>query len=308
MNGYSGNTVPRGREGDDAIFAAVGEFLTVQVPENMLEYKHMSETHIICKPTTDTFVRFGIVIAALFGFAVYFFYDGHTGYRQKNEVICSFKAFAELGKQALECTETEWVAEMSSRPLIATEQVEGELMAVLGDQRYPLPPQCEAAVSCPPEVLNHAAMSSSWSDCWAAYSRRLQLPISPGEHAYDLGAIREQWIAGGVFILLGCVLLYFALRTRGRVMELRGDCLTVAGQQFRVADISHIDLRQWGPGFKGCATLTVNGRKLKADGMTYGGFNKEKGEPAEQFMQALLAQYQGEITEYEAPSNSDSGD
>lgn len=274
----------------------------------MLEYKHMSEPHIICKPTADTFVRFGIVIAALFGFAVYFFYDGHTGYRLKNEVICSFKAFAELGKRALECSPAQWAAEMNSRPLIETESVEGELMAVQGEQRYPLPLQCRAAQSCPPEVLDHAAMSRSWSDCWAAYSRRLKLPISPGEHAYDMGAIREQWIAGVVFILLGCVLLYFALRTRGRVMELKGDCLTVAGQQFRVADISHIDLRQWGPGFKGCATLTVNGRKLKADGMTYGGFNKDKGEPAEQFMQALLAQYQGEITEYETPANSEMGD
>lgn len=275
----------------------------------MIEYKHMSETHIICKPTADTFVRFGIVIAALFGFALYFFYDGHTGYRQKNEVICSFRAFAELGKKALECnSQADWAAARSSSPLIVTEQLGEELMAVLDEQRYPLPPHCESARTCPPEVLDLTAMSRSWSDCWAAYSRRMQLPISPGEHAYDMGAIREQWIAGAVFILLGCILLYFALRTRGRVMELKGDRLTVGGQQFSVADISHIDLRQWGPGFKGCATLTVDGRKVKADGMTYGGFNKEKGEPAEQFMQALLAQYQGEITEYEVPAHSDSGD
>ncbi len=280
----------------------------MQVPVNMLKYNRMSEPHITCKPTADTFVRFGIVMAALFGFAIYFFYDGHTGYRKKNETICSYMAFAELGKQALETTPDEWSTVLASRPLIKTEQVGDELMAVEGEQRYPLPQQCVAAQSCPPEVLDHAAMSRSWSECWAAYSNRLQLPISPGEHAYDLAAIREQWIAGGVFIALGCVLLYFALRTRGRVMELRGDCLTVAGQQFRVSDISHIDLRQWGAGFKGCATLTVNGRKVKADGMTYGGFNKEKGEPAEQFMQALLAQYTGEITEYALPETSDSSD
>ena len=45
--------------------------------------------------------------------------------------------------------------------------------------------------------------------------------------------------------------------------------------------------------------VTVNGKKVKIDGMTYGGFNKAKGEPAEAFMKALLAQYKGDIIEYE---------
>lgn len=272
----------------------------------MLMYRHMSHISIVCKPTGDTFVRFGIVMAALFGFAVYFFYDGHTGYRQKNEEMCSYKAFAALGQKATGCDAESWAAMLEGKPLIETEQVEGELMAVVGDARYPLPAGSEAARSCPAEVLNHADMSRSWSDCWAAYSKRLRLPITPGDHPYDLGAIREQWIAGCIFTLLGFVLLYFALRTRGRVLALEGDEVTAAGQKFRVADIECIDLRQWGPGFKGVASFRVKGRKVRVDGMTYGGFNKEKGEPAEAFMKAVLAQYKGDIIEYEIPEKSDS--
>jgi len=249
-------------------------------------------------------VRFGVVMAALFGFAVYFFYDGHTGYRQKNEVICSFKAFAELGQRATRSEAELWAAELAGKPLLQVETREGEPVAVEGDKCYPLPVDCAAARSCPPEVLDHAAMSRSWSDCWAAYSKRMRFPIKPGEHAYDMAAIREQWIAGGVFMLLGVVLLYFTLRTAGRVLALQGDMVTAAGQQFSVADIRSIDLRQWGPGFKGVAYFRVKGRRVCVDGMTYGGFNKAKGEPAEAFMQAVLAQYKGEIIEYEIPEKN----
>lgn len=270
----------------------------------MLEYRHMDKVKIECRPTGDTFVRFGVVVAALLGFAVYFFYDGHTGYRQKNDAICSFKAFAELGQKAMRADGGSWVAELAGTPLLKTETRDGELMVVEGETCYPLPANCEAAHSCPREVLDHAAMSRGWSDCWAAYSKRMHFPIKPGEHAYDTAAIREQWIAGGVFSLLGCVLLYFAFRTAGRVLALEGDMVTAAGQQFSVADIQSIDLRQWGPGFKGVAYFRVKGGKVRVDGMTYGGFNKAKGEPAETFMQAVLAQYKGEIIEYEIPEKS----
>ena len=75
--------------------------------------------------------------------------------------------------------------------------------------------------------------------------------------------------------------------------------MTAAGRQFRVAEITRLDLRQWGKGFKGVAYATVNGRKVRLDGMTYGGFDPAAGQPAEAFMQALLARYQGEILEYE---------
>lgn len=273
----------------------------------MVEYPHMSQRDIVCKATLDTFVRFGIVIAALLGFAVYFFYDGHTGYAKQNEAICSYRAFAQLGSTTAQHSATGWQAMLSMRPLIPTVEENGQLLAQ-GDKgsRYPLPANCEAARSCPPEALDHAAMNHSWSDCWAAYSKRMRYPIKPGDHPYDEGAIREQWYAGTAFTIIGLTLLGLALRTHKRELSLRGATVTAAGQSFLISDIECIDLRQWGTGFKGVAYMTVGGKKVRFDGMTYGGFNKDKGEPAEALMQAILAQYKGDIIEYEKTTAQDS--
>lgn len=269
----------------------------------MVYCRCMSSPDIICKATTDTFVRFGIVIAALLGFAVYFFYDATCGYRRQNAAVCSYKAFAALGEQAGRLSSVEWEVRLSTRPLLNTVERAG-CRAVAGakGEFYPLPADCEAATACPPEILNHAAMNRSWSDCWAAYSKRMQYPIKPGDHPHDEAAIREQWYAGGIFTALGLGLLGIALRTARRELSLRGDTITAAGRSFNIGEIECIDLRQWGTGFKGVAYFTVSGRKLRFDGMTYGGFNREKGEPAEKLMQAILQRYRGDIIEYETDS------
>lgn len=254
----------------------------------------MTSTTIICRPTQDTFVRFAIVLAAFFGFGLYFFYDGAVGYRKANEVYFSYQAFSRLGNEAT--ASAPWGAEKAQEPLIAAEQVAGEWMV---EGKYPLPADCAAAQSTPPEAADHAAMSKSWANCWTAYTARMRYPVKPAEHAFDTAAIREQWIAGGVCMLISAVIIFFILRTRSRCMSIEGDVITAAGQQFSIADITRLDIRQWGKGFKGVAYATVNGRKIRLDGMTYGGFNPAAGQPAEQFMQALLARYQGEILEYE---------
>lgn len=254
----------------------------------------MTTTSIICRPTRDTFVRFAIVLAAFFGFGLYFFYDGAIGYRKANEVYFSYQAFAELGKDA--SAATAWEAEKAMQPLISAEQVEGEWIV---EGKYPLPANCDAARTTPAEAADHAAMSKSWAECWTAYTARMHYPVKPAEHPYDTAAIREQWIAGGVCMCISAIIIFFILRTRSRVMSLRGDTVTACGQTFQVADISRLDLRQWGKGFKGIAYATVNGRKIRLDGMTYGGFDPVAGQPAEEFMNALLARYQGEILEYE---------
>lgn len=248
-------------------------------------------------------MRFGIVIAALLGFAVYFFYDGHIGYARQNEAIFSYKAFATMGHRTAQYTPLSWHTELSARGLIPTIQQHGTIYAA-GDQDtlYPLPNDCPVVNHCPPEILDYHAMSRSWSDCWAAYSERMHYPIKPGDHPHDIAAIREQWIAGAAFSLIGFLLVGFAWRTYRRELSLRGNTITAAGQHFDISDVSCIDLRQWGPGFKGIAYFTVRGKRIRFDGMTYGGFNKDKGEPAEALMQAILAQYKGDIIEYEEPT------
>lgn len=252
----------------------------------------MTNSPITCYPTRDTFVRFGIVLLAFFGFGLYFFYDGSVGYRKANEVYFSYQAFARLGAEAGKVTG--WDA--AARPLIAAEQVDGEWMV---EGKYPLPAECAAVSSTPPEAADAASMRKSWADCWTAYTARMRFPVKPAEHAFDTAAIREQWLAGGVCMFISAVIVYFMLRTHRRVMALEGELVTAAGQQFRVQEITRLDLRQWGKGYKGVAYATVNGRKVRLDGMTYGGFDPAQGQPAEVFMQALLSRYQGEILEYE---------
>lgn len=254
----------------------------------------MTNNTIICRPTRDTFVRFAIVLAAFLGFGIYFFYDGAVGYRKANEVYFSYQAFAELGNKA--STSAPWGAERALHPLIAAEQVNGQWMV---DGQYPLPDNCVAASITPPEAADYEAMKKSWSDCWTAYTARMHYPVKPAEHGYDTSAIREQWIAGGVCMVISALILFFIFRTAGRTMQLEGDTITAAGRQFQVNDITRLDLRQWGKGYKGVAYATVNGRKIRLDGMTYGGFDPAAGQPAELFMQALLERYQGEILEYE---------
>lgn len=263
----------------------------------------MADTPIICKPTADTFVRFAVVLAAFFGFGLYFFYDGAIGYRVENEVFCSYHAFAELGGKVDTMSEGEWQAQVAAKPLFPTQQQEGELMFTTEGEKavaLPLPADCEGAQICPHEAADFNAMKQGWMNCWQAYTARKHFPIKPGEHGHDMGAIREQWIAGGVCELISAVIAFLIFRTSRRVLSLHGDVVNAAGSTFTVADITSLDLRQWGTGFKGVAYATVNGRKIRMDGMTYGGFSKEKGEPAEQFMKALLAQYKGELIEYAA--------
>ncbi len=262
----------------------------------------MSEHPIICKATRDTYVRFTIVLLAFMGFGLYFFYDAAVGYRRANAAMLSYQAFARLGEESTRTSETEWNRMMAEEVLIPT--AEGMPDVALGDEGklYPLPANHPATQGFPAEMRNHAAMVKGWNDCWMAHSTRMQYPIKPGDHPHDEGAIREQWYGGIVCMLVSVILLALTIRTSRRELSLRGSTITAAGQQFDVADIECIDLRQWGVGFKGAAYFTVKGRRIKADGMTYGGFSKEQGEPAEQFMKAVLTRYQGEIIDYEQES------
>lgn len=259
----------------------------------------MTNAPIICRPTRDTFVRFAIVLAAFFGFGLYFFYDGAVGYRKANEVFFSYQAFAALGNEA--SASADWGTDKALQPLIAAEQVDGEWMM---EGKYPLPTDCEATRTTPAEAADHAAMSKGWANCWTEYTARMHYPVKPAEHPFDTAAIREQWIAGGVCMCISGIIIFFILRTRSRVMSLQDDTVTAAGQTFQVTDITRLDLRQWGKGYKGIAYATVNGRKIRLDGMTYGGFAPAAGQPAEEFMNALLARYEGEILEYEQTDNT----
>ncbi len=261
----------------------------------------MSSTTFVCRPTTDTFVRFLIILVALWGFALYFFYDGAIGYRNKNAAYFAFQAFAEGGRNASALSAQQWQSQYADKALYDNipdaQRSPSEMSIVIDGKSHPMPPE-RMDDPTPREFLDHATMKEGWNTAWQSYSSTMRYPLKPSEKPYDQATVNEQWYAGGVCILLGCVVVYFIMRTSRRVLAIDGRDVRAVGQQFRIEDISKIDLRQWGPGFKGVAYFTVNGKRLKIDGMTYGGFGSKNDAPAERFMQILLSQYSGEIIEY----------
>ncbi len=247
-------------------------------------------------------MRFIIILVAVWGFALYFFYDGAIGYKKKNAAYFSYTAFAEGGQMAKQSSAYTWGVDWKNRPLLLSlkgvELNEDATVVLFDGKEYPIPSNLDIATGAPEEFRNHALMSGSWNDAWKQYSSRMRYPLKPAEKPYDVSTINEQWIAGGVCVLLGGVILYFIIRTSRRTLSISGDEVKAAGRVFKVDEITSIDLRQWGPGYKGAAFFVVSGKKIKVDGMTYGGFDRKKGEPADQFMKSVLAKYSGDIIEY----------
>jgi len=265
----------------------------------------MSNASIICKPTKDTYIRFGIILLALWGFALYFFFDATTGYPKKNAAYFSYKAFVIQGAQAGDYSASAWRDRHAASPLIVTSiQQDGKSYFIdTAGKQYPLPSRLEASLSKPTEFLDHAKIRESWNQAWVDYSARMHYDIRPPEKPFDQSYINEQWIAAGVCIFLACIILYLIIRTSKRQLSIDGTGIKAAGQEFDVSEIESIDIRQWGAGYKGCSYFKVNGKKLKIDGMTYGGFEAKNGEPAERWMQAVLQAYKqvehGIVIEYE---------
>lgn len=262
----------------------------------------MSSDDIHCRATRWFLWRAVAMACLFFGFGFYFFYDGAVGYPRANEVFFAHRAFAEMGGRINSMTESEWKAcvdQAAMWPVVPS----GGAEYALGEKGnlYPLPSGANAAL---PGVMRDYARvrKEGWFEyAWKAYSAERRFPLKPGEHPYDAAAVREQWLAGSVCMLLGLGAVFLLLRTQRRSMSFEGDRVTAAGRCFRVADIRRVDLRSWK--LKGLAFFTVETsageRRVRIDGMTYGGFEKSRGEPAERFMQAVLSRYKGDILHYE---------
>lgn len=262
----------------------------------------MSSDAILCRATPWFLWRVLVMACLFFGFGAYFFYDGAKGYPHANEVFFTHRAFAAMGEKIGSMSAGEWENFVDSAAMWPTVRREGRSYA-LGEngELFPMPAGAGAAV---PAVMRDYARvkEGGWFDyAWKAYSAERRFPLKPGEHPYDTTAVREQWLAGGVCMVLGLGCLLLLMRTLGRSLSWQDGVLTAAGRRFALEDIRRIDLRSWK--LKGLAFFTVETpgglRRVRIDGMTYGGFEKSRGEPAEKFMQAVLSRYEGEIVRYE---------
>lgn len=259
----------------------------------------MQSDTVKCKPTM-WFTGRAVIMALMFlGFGVYFYYDASTGYPQKNLEFFMHKAFVDAGTlfdrevNGKGASPQDWESTVLERTV---EFPEG----------YQVPSGVDKDATPWPSVLADYGLMSApgkgWSAAWQSYSGEMRYPIKPVDHPYDDSKIFEQWVAGSICMALAMAALFFLVRTRGRRMALKGEEVTAAGRVFRVDDIARLDLRRWK--MKGLALATLKpecgGARVRLDGLTYGGFRKEDSpHNAEDFMEALLSLYRGEIVDYE---------
>ena len=161
-----------------------------------------------------------------------------------------------------------------------------------------------------PEILHDFERMKplNWKKLWLEYSKNEGMPAEPPEQAYDARKIGEQWVGVWVCLALALAALFVLLRTLGRSIRADGEALTSQqGRRIPYADLKTLDLRKWET--KGLAFIDYDGAsgkgRVRIDGLTYGGFKKEQGEPAEQLMRLIRSRFSGEILEY-APLLADS--
>jgi len=257
----------------------------------------MSEA-IVCKPTPWFLLR-GVAMVVMFAvFAVLFYRDGSSGYREKNLSYYSRlgveRAIDEFGRRKDGMTPEAWRA-------FAAEQAFD-----LPEDRTILPPGTPERISWPGMLGDWELMTEGMQNADLVFDRYMEeaeLSKSPPEQAYDAGKIREQWIVFWIALAATLVSLFFLLRTLRRRMTLEGDRFGAPGAKpVPIDELVRLDLRKWerkGLAFAWARRPDGGERKLRIDGLTYGGFRKDRGEPAERLMQALRERFSGELIEYD---------
>lgn len=262
---------------------------------------------IVCKPTRWFLLR-AVAMILMFGiFAVLFYRDGTTGYREKNlswytwlGVDAAAKEFSE--RQAT-MTPAAWRAFAATRTI------------PLPDDPGVLPEGTPEQMPWPEVLGDYEAMKEGQGNpkekLFKPVMQELGLKHDVPEHAYDAQQIREQLIIFWICLVLAVVATAIFVRTLSRRMALENGMFQPAGgRPVRVSDLVRLDLRRWQSKGLAFAWARQDGggeRKIRIDGLTYGGFKKEQDEPAERLMRGLRAGFSGELIDYEAES-SGSGD
>ncbi len=264
----------------------------------------------VCKPTRWFTFR-AVVMLLMFGtFAVLFYYDGSTGYRKKNEAFFLHKSFELAGNEFAEAAKKGDLTPELWRAYAAKRTVP------LPEDRSVLP----ATMPVPhpwPEILHdfQKMKDTQWNMLWREYTHSRGMDEKTSEEPYSARKISEQWVVFWISLILSLGSAFYLVRTLRR--SISADDVAVTDQRgLRVpyAELRVLDLRKWET--KGLAFIEHDGPsgkgRLRIDGLTYGGFKAEEGQPAEQLMNRIKANFSGEIIEFTtataAEEPSDAGD
>jgi hypothetical protein len=262
---------------------------------------------ILCKPTPWFLLRAAAMLLMFGIFTVLFFVDGKWRYRQYNLSYYVSQAFEEATtafkeKKEAGLTPEAWrsFAEKQAIDFVhrnASED-EGELV--------PVPEGTQVPMAWPEVLRDYTALEASLGQTPEKLfdDHRLAAGIKEAapEKPYPARKIKEQWVVFWICLALTVVTLGVLLRTLGRKLAVDDTGFQPAGgKKVAFSELVRLDLRRWdtkGLAFAWAKTPGGGERKLRIDGLTYGGFKKEDNEPAEQLMRRLRENFSGEVIEY----------
>ncbi len=253
---------------------------------------------IVCKPTQWFTLRAGTMLVMFSVFSVMFYIDGTTGYRKKNLEYYIEAAFDQADRD-FKKMKTEGDLSPESWKEFASKQevkLDSDLSLLPVGTKTPMPW---------PEILtDYERMKSGQPHLlWQKYSGIMRMSEKVEKKPFDAGKIRDQITVLYICLTLVVITLFFLIRTMLRSVRADSTTLTTAsGKAIPYEDMKTLDLRKWDT--KGIAFIDYEGSagsgRARIDGLTYGGFNKEKGEPAERLMGLIRENFSGEIIEYTA--------
>jgi len=226
----------------------------------------------------------------------WFFKDASTGYRKENEAFFLSQAFAKAEKMLQLQQQEGLVTDAAWRDFASKQTVD------FGDDPSLIPASVSRPMPWPQELHDSALLAKGQVAAWEAFTGRMQWDRKPPEKLHEASSIREQWYFAYGLSALALYTLFILLRTMRRRMSIEGAIITTQdGRKVPLAELTRLDLRKWGT--KGLAFAYYpqgSGKegRIRIDGLTYGGFQKDQGEPAEALMRELRARFTGEVIEY----------
>jgi hypothetical protein len=251
---------------------------------------------IICKPTPWFTLRAGAMLVMFSIFSVLFYIDGTTGYRKKNLEYYLHAAFEKAGQDFKARNRDGKLTAETWKEFSAKQTIN------LPSDNSVLPDGTEIPMPWPEALTDYERMKPGQPHLlWQEFSGANRMSDKVVEKPFDVGKIREQIIVFYICLSLVTITLFFLIRTMLRSIRADSTALTAAsGKVIPYEDMKTLDLRKWDT--KGIATIDFEGSlgkgRARIDGLTYGGFMQENGEPAERLMNLVRANFSGEIIEY----------
>jgi hypothetical protein len=251
---------------------------------------------IVCKPTPWFTLRAAAMLAMFSVFAVLFFVDGTTGYREKN---LEFYLHATFQKATAKFSQMNADGGLTAEGW--KEFTDGQTVDFPADLSL-LPAGTDPQMKWPAILRDYERVKPLQHNLlWKEYSGENRMSSKVKEQPFDAGKIREQITVFYICLGLALATLFFLIRTSRRSIVADGEALETAdGRRIPFAEMKTLDLRKWDT--KGIATIDFEGPagrgRARVDGLTYGGFKNENGQPAEKLMDRIRGNFSGEIIEY----------